>query len=81
MGCTLEVALPSVKIPELDENVQFDIVKNRLIQAVVQMTSAWFVKNGCNVMKFVERCLIPSVLPYGSHVFVLASAARGKPGA
>ena len=45
-------------------------VKNRLIPAVVQMTSVSFVDDGCNFMTFVEQCLIPSVLSYGSDVFV-----------
>ena len=45
-------------------------VKNRLIPAVVQVMSVWFVNNGCNFMKFVEWCLVPHILPYGSDVFV-----------
>ena len=34
------------------------------------MKSVGFINNGCNFVKFVERCLIPRVLPYGSDVFV-----------
>ena len=45
-------------------------VKDGLIPAVIQMMNVWFVNNGCNFMKFVERCFIPCVLPYGSDVTV-----------
>ena len=26
---------------------------------IVQMKSVWFINNGCDFMKFVERCFIP----------------------
>ena len=54
MGCTLEVALPSVKIRASDGNVRFDtFVKNGLIPVGAQMISAWLVNDGCDFVKFV----------------------------
>ena len=52
--------------------------KNGLIPAVVQMMSAWLVNNGCNFMKFVERCFVPHVLPYGSDVYLRMSGLKSE---
>ena len=55
MGCTLEVALPLVKIQTQSQTRMSDStpVKNRLIPAGAQMMSAWLIKDGCNFVKFV----------------------------
>ena len=51
MGCTLEVALPSVKTRETGMSDSTP-VKNGLIPAGAQM-SAWLVNDGCDFVKFV----------------------------
>ena len=38
-------------------------VKNSLVPAIVQ-ASTWCVDSGCNFMKFVVGCFVPSALPY-----------------
>ena len=52
MGCTLEVALPSVKRSQTGMSDSTP-VKNRLIPAGAQMMSAWLVNDGCDFVKFV----------------------------
>ena len=53
MGCTLEVALPSVKTRESEGMSDSTPVKNELIPAGAQMMSAWLVNDGCDFVKFV----------------------------